>query len=83
MRYRAAPAGTVRTVTLDAMTALYDRRSGMTHLVAEPVPAILAALNGDAMGLPDLAARLGVEDEMEALHERLDELVATGLVEAL
>jgi hypothetical protein len=31
------------------MTALYDRRSGTTHLVAEVVPAILEALGaGDA-----------------------------------
>ena len=83
MRYRAAPAGTVRAVALDAMTALYDRRSGMTHLVADPVPAILAALDSGPTDLSDLAVQLGAEDEADTLHERVHELIATGLVEAL
>jgi PqqD family protein of HPr-rel-A system len=80
--FRAPPKGVLRHVRLDAMTAIYDRRSGETHLVAEVVPAILTALgNGDA-DVDDLARRLDTT-ELAALTERLDELAAAGLVERL
>lgn len=82
MKFSAPPQGVLRLVRLDAMTAIYDRRSGATHLVAEVVPTVLEALaKGDA-DLDTLAHRLGT-DEHAALDERLDELVATGLVETL
>jgi DNA-binding HxlR family transcriptional regulator len=64
------------------MTAIYDRRSNATHVVAEVVPTILSALvEGDA-DIPALAIRLGTS-EHNALADRLSELVRTGLVEAL
>lgn len=76
-----APAdGVLLAVRLDAMTALYDRRSGMTHLVAEVVPTILAALRAGDADLEMLALRLNTT-ERAALSERLEELVAIGLVE--
>lgn len=82
MKFSAPPQGVLRHVRLDAMTAIYDRRSGATHLVAEVVPTILEALaEGDA-DLDTLAHWLET-DEQAALDERLDELVATGLVETL
>jgi hypothetical protein len=82
MEYRAPPPGVLRLVRLDAMTAIYDRRSNATHVVAEVVPTILSALaEGDA-DIPVLATRLGT-GEHNALAERLNELVGTGLVEAL
>lgn len=81
MRYRAPASGVLRSVRLDAMTAIYDRRSGATHLVAEVVPTILEALGDGAASLDELAALLGT-DERAALGERLDELVVTGLIEA-
>jgi PqqD family protein of HPr-rel-A system len=52
-RYRAAAADALAIVPLDALTAVYDRRSGQTHLLASPLPEILAAV-GD--GEPTLAA---------------------------
>ena len=82
MRYRAPPAGVLRLHNLDAMTAIYDRRSNATHVVAEVVPTILSKLAEGAADIPTLATLLGT-DEYDALAERLNELVETGLVEAL
>ena len=69
-------------VRLDAVTAIYDRRSGMTHLVAAPVPEVLRALGDGEADADELAQRLDAVDERDALIERLHELVATGLVSA-
>ncbi|TKD50622.1 HPr-rel-A system PqqD family peptide chaperone [Sphingomonas baiyangensis] len=86
-RYRAAPAATLSIVSLDLMRAVYHRASGRTHLVSEPVPEILAALADeplDEVALLDRLARdYAIEGDAAALGERLEELVATGLVEQL
>ena len=87
MRYRAAPAATYRVEALDGgLAAVFHRASGVTHLVTEPVPELLAALAGPAT-LPELMARLIrdydlADPDRAALAARLDELVAAGLVEA-
>ena len=83
MTYRADPPGGLRIVPLDSLTAIYHRASGQTHVVAEPMPEILAALGVGEAELPELIARLGLSDDPESrelLTERLAELVATGLV---
>lgn len=80
MKFRAPPNGVLRHVRLDAMTAIYDRRSGATHLVADVVPTILDALGEGAADVDTLGKRLGT-DEHAALAERLDELATTGLIE--
>ena len=83
MTYRADPPGGLRIVPLDSLTAIYHRASGQTHVVAEPMPEILAALGVGEAELPELIARLGLSDNPESrelLTERLAELVATGLV---
>lgn len=77
--YRADPPESLRIVTLDSLTAIYHRRSGQTHVVAEPVPDILAALHQGDAALATLAARLGIED-VATLAVRLRELTETGLV---
>ena len=83
MTYCADPPEGLRVVALDSLTAIYHRASGQTHVVAEPVPEILAGL---AMGDADvmvLIRRLNLVDDSETralLTERLEELVATGLV---
>lgn len=82
MKFRAPPDGVLRRIRLDAMTAIYDRRSGTTHLVADVVPTILDALGEGEADVDTLGKRLGT-DEQAALAERLDELVTTGLVEAI
>ncbi len=83
MTYRAGPPGGLRIVPLDSLTAIYHRASGQTHVVAEPVPEIMAALNAGDCDVAGLLARLSLADTADSralLAERLDELVATGLV---
>ena len=47
--YKAEPADQRLIEPLDSMTLIYQRRSGLTHIVAEPVPEILAAMAEDAL----------------------------------
>jgi PqqD family protein of HPr-rel-A system len=83
MLYRADPPELLRIVPLDSLTAIYHRASGQTHIVAEPAPELLSALCEGVCDVSALALRLGLEDTAETralLSERLNELVATGLV---
>lgn len=84
--YRAADPATLRIVPLDALTLIYHRASGITHIVDSPVPEILDALGGEALGVDALLGRLAERFELAdadpmALAVRLDELAAAGLVE--
>lgn len=63
------------------MTAIYDRRSGQTHLLADPVPEILDLIGYGSSDITSIASRLGVPDATALVAERIDELVAIGLVE--
>jgi PqqD family protein of HPr-rel-A system len=77
--YSAEPADRLLVEPLDAMTLIYQRRSGITHMVAEPVPEILAA----AMLVAKLSDQfdLGDGDDAEAIiAARLEELAELGLV---
>ncbi len=83
--YRMARPETLQIVQLDSFVAVYHRASGITHLITAPAPEILATLGEAGLTRSDLLARLGAEyalgDADEAvLAERLDELVASGLV---
>jgi PqqD family protein of HPr-rel-A system len=74
-----------KSVALDGLSAIFHRASGATHVVAEPVPQILEALGADTLTLAALLARLSaaydLADDIEAaLLDRLDELIALGLV---
>lgn len=85
-RYRAAAAGTLRVVPVEPLVAIYHRASAQTHLVASPVPEILDALADRWLTAEALLTRLDERFDMPdadaaALAARLDELVATGLVE--
>lgn len=86
-RYRAASAPALSIVPLDGLTLIYHRASGITHVVAAPVPELLAALGSEPTReelLAVLAERFDLVDPDDgALAARLDELVAAGLVEAL
>ena len=84
MRYVAADPRTLRTVELDSLTAVYHRTSGITHVVASPVPELLAAL-ATASTVGELLARLGADYDLAdadpfALAERLAELESAGLI---
>lgn len=85
--YRAPPTDGVLIAPLDAFTAVYHRASGITHLLTEPAPQILAILGDGGLALDALLDRLAQEYELadgtrEALAARLGELVEAGLVEA-
>jgi len=86
--YKAAAPETLRIVPLDALTLVYHRSSGVTHIVDTPVPEILETLSEAPLTAPDLLARLGerfdlVDADPAALAVRLDELAAVGLAERL
>jgi PqqD family protein of HPr-rel-A system len=83
--YRAPPANALLVEPLDAFTAVYHRPSGQTHLLVEPAPEILEALGPDGLSLAALRAALAERYDLtgaDDLAERLDELVAAGLVSA-
>lgn len=85
-RYRAAPAATLRIVPLDALTVVYHRASGITHIVDSPVPELFEALDDAALTLDETLQALAaahdlVDPDRDALAARLDELVVAGLVE--
>ena len=85
-RYIADPPEDTETVPLEALSALYHRPSGMTHILAPPAPQILAALAGRAGDAAEVLARMGdafeveAEDPEAAIEARLAELEAAGLV---
>ena len=88
-RFVADPEGEVRTVHVDGLALLFHGRSGMTHIVAPPVPQILEALRLGPADAGELLGRLRawydfeVEEDMEALEARISELEAAGLVSRL
>lgn len=85
--YKAETADQLLVEPLDAMTLIYQRRSGITHIVAEPVPEILAVMGGDALNAEQVAQRLAGQfdldstDAAEIVAARLEELARLGLVE--
>ncbi|MET4898126.1 HPr-rel-A system PqqD family peptide chaperone [Sphingomonadaceae bacterium jetA1] len=88
-RYRAVAAESILVEPLDLFTALFHRPSGITHILSEPAPQILAALGEQPLDAVSLLTRLAREFDLgEAegpalLRERLDELEAVGLIERL
>lgn len=86
-QWLAPHADRLSIVQLDALCALYDRASGQTHLLAQPLPEILAALADDPANAADIAAKLRADFDIDGgeglfarIAECLDELAALGLV---
>jgi PqqD family protein of HPr-rel-A system len=84
--YSAAAPETLRIEPLDALTLIYHRASGITHIVDAPVPEILEVLGHGPLDVAALLARLSaqfdlVDADQAALAVRLDEVAAVGLVE--
>jgi PqqD family protein of HPr-rel-A system len=86
--YKAEDSNQLLIEPLDAITLIYHRRSGITHMVAEPVPEILAALGGDAVPAATVVERLAAsfdlataDDAIATVAARLEELADLGLVE--
>jgi PqqD family protein of HPr-rel-A system len=85
--YIAESADQLWVEPLDAITLIYQRRSGITHMVAEPVPEILAAMGGEVVTAAMLIAKLSdqfdlaTDDGAEAIvTARLEELAELGLI---
>ena len=85
--YTADPASGFHSVRLDSLTAIYHRRSGVTHVVAEPVPEIIVSLAGKQLNVAELCVALigdhalvEGDETRRALQARLDELEEVGLV---
>ncbi|MEP3227412.1 MAG: HPr-rel-A system PqqD family peptide chaperone [Parasphingorhabdus sp.] len=73
---------------LDSMTLIFQKSSGITHMVADPVPAILEVMREDIVRPEDIVRRLtdqfDLQDEGDSeaiVLARLTELCALGLVE--
>jgi PqqD family protein of HPr-rel-A system len=88
IRYRAEPTDQRLIEPLDQMTLVYQRRSGITHMVAEPVPQILEAMEGAVWTAAALLSHLAADFDLDAGDEavqaiaaRLEELADLGLVE--
>lgn len=87
-RYRAIAPGDYALRPLDNLFALFDRRSGLTHLVLSPVPEIIAAMGSADWTVEELARRLSRDfaltadgDVAAVVADRLAELTTLGLVE--
>ena len=81
--YIADGPGAVDRVELDGLAVLFHAPSGMTHIVAPPAPQILDALRAGPADAADILKRLRARFDFEdgkAIHARLDELEAAGLV---
>jgi PqqD family protein of HPr-rel-A system len=72
---------------LDAMTVIYHRRSGITHIVVDPVPQILASMDAAPATAADIVQRLAAlfdVDDIEVediIAARLEEMAELGIVE--
>lgn len=86
-KYKAEPAAMLLIEPLDAMTAIYHRRSGITHIVSEPVPQILELMAGEALTCGEILTRLSAAfdldgvDAQSMIAARLDEMTSLGLLE--
>lgn len=85
--FKAGQADGLLVEPLDQMTLIYQRRSGITHIVAEPIPEILTVMGDEFLSAEDVAARLANSFELDAsdaiaiVSARLEELAALGLLE--
>lgn len=84
--YRADPPSGRHVVALDTLDLIYHRASGITHVVAEPVPQILIALDAGPADAAEVVQRLAEAHDIDAaeaepiIAARLAELEAIGLV---
>jgi PqqD family protein of HPr-rel-A system len=82
--YAADPPGVRIACPLDALTAIFHRASGATHLLAAPAPELLDALAAGPADAATLLVRLAERFDLpdgtvETIAARMAELVAVGL----
>ncbi|WP_417610332.1 HPr-rel-A system PqqD family peptide chaperone [Parasphingorhabdus sp.] len=87
LKFQAAPKDELVWHGLDSMTLLFHRPSGITHMLAEPAPAILEVMDNDWLTAAAIAQRLSRQFEIEpganaenVVSARLNELFDLGLV---
>lgn len=87
LKYQAAPKDELVWHGLDSMTLLFHRPSGITHMLAEPAPAILEVMDDGWLTAAEIAERLNRKFEIEPgadaeniVIARLNELFDLGLV---
>ena len=85
--YRAAAEDDLIWHRLDSMTVLFHRSSGITHMLADPVPAIFEVMGDAPLTVAEIASRLDAQFDIDAnvnaediVLARLEELSALGLV---
>ena len=94
-RWAGPAADRLNSVPLDSLTAVFDRAAGQTHLLAAPLPEILAALAQGPADAAAIAARLALQFDLDGtgdapggavadvtarISERLEELATLGLI---
>jgi PqqD family protein of HPr-rel-A system len=86
-KYRAAAKDDLIWHDLDSMTLLYHRSSGITHMLADPAPAILGVMEDASLTAAEIASRLtavyDIDSDIDAeniILARLVELAGLGLV---
>ena len=82
----------LRLVAIDELSVLFDRRSGITHVVVDPVPAILSVLSTEPQSVSAILKRLRRDFDLSTVEHgesaatvveaRLAELNAMGIVDA-
>ncbi len=86
-KYRAAANDNLIWHDLDSMTLLFHRTSGITHMLADPAPAILEVMEEHSLTAAEVASRLTATFDLESdidvediVIARLEELSKLGLV---
>ncbi|MEO9634947.1 MAG: HPr-rel-A system PqqD family peptide chaperone [Parasphingorhabdus sp.] len=86
-KYRAAAKDDLIWHGLDSMMLLFHRPSGITHMLADPAPAILEAMEDAVLTAPEIADKMhsmfDIESDADSeniILARLEELSALGLV---
>lgn len=86
-QYKALRSDALIIHPLDSMTLIFHRSSGITHIVADPVPVILDVMGRTAMTPQAIADQLAAQYELEqganveqVVLARLEELCALGLM---
>ncbi len=86
-KYRAAPQDDLIWHPLDSMTLLFHRPSGITHMLADPAPAILEVMADLPLTAAEIAVRLTAAFDLDPnpetetiIRARLAELSDLGLV---
>ncbi len=87
-RYKAANAKDLILRELDEMSLIFHKTSGITHVVADPIPAILEVMEATSMTAAKVVDKLAKNFELEDALDienfvlaRLDEMCSLGLVE--